>query len=107
LAKYAELDILIPAARAMLRPGGIVIMHDFTYPSPWLAPLWELYFRLLQTLGARQYPQWKRVFDDLPGLMRETAWVSGLVSSLEENRFGDIAVKNLTCGTAAIVTAKR
>ena len=32
LAKYAELDVLIPSLKDMLKPDGLLIMHDFTFP---------------------------------------------------------------------------
>jgi demethylmenaquinone methyltransferase/2-methoxy-6-polyprenyl-1,4-benzoquinol methylase len=42
LAKYAELGTLILNAEKMLRPGGLIIMHDFTYPSnPAFLWLWN------------------------------------------------------------------
>ena len=108
LAKYADLGTLVRKAKVMLREGGILIMHDFTYPSNRaFAPIWELYFKLLQTAGTWYYPQWKAIFDGLPGFLRETKWVSALVQTLQENLFSDIQVKSLTLGTAAIVTAKK
>ena len=49
LGKYAELEILIPNIKKMLQPGGLLIMHDFTYPQNRnVASLWEFYFRLLR-----------------------------------------------------------
>ena len=49
LAKYAELGTLVSNAKKMLRPGGVLIMHDFTYPSGGLfLRLWRFYFRILQ-----------------------------------------------------------
>jgi len=108
LAKYAELGILVPNIRKMLRDGGILIMHDFTYPArrPF-ALLWEGYFKLLQTLGAWKYPQWKMIFDGLPGLLRETTWVSDLVRILRANHFSGITVQFHTFHTSAIVTATK
>ncbi len=45
LAKYADLERLIPVTKAMLRKGGLLLMHDFTYPPrPCLIPIWRLYF---------------------------------------------------------------
>jgi len=48
LAKYADLEVLTANAAAMLKPGGILLMHEFTFPSnPTIALLWELYFLVL------------------------------------------------------------
>jgi len=58
LAKYADLERLVDNIKHLLRDGGILIMHDFTYPvSPVFARIWEFYFKLLQTFGAWKYPQ--------------------------------------------------
>jgi len=108
LAKYAVLATQIPNIREMLRDGGTLIMHDFTYPPNRLfALLWELYFKILQTAGSWKYPQWKPAFDGLPALVRETAWVAELVGVLQENGFSGITVDPLTLGTSTIVSATR
>lgn len=108
LAKYAKLGSLIRNAKEMLRTGGTLIMHDFTYPSNRaFAYLWETYFKLLQTVGTWKYPQWRAVFDGLPGLLRETKWTDDLVKPLLENGFREIAKESLTWHTSAIVTAKK
>lgn len=108
LAKYAELEILIPNIRAMLQDGGTLVMHDFTYPEkrPFTA-VWECYVRLMRLFGSLRYPQWRNVFDGLPPLLRETAWVGEVAQALERNRFSDIAIQPLTFGSAAIVTARK
>ena len=85
LAKYAELGRLIPNAKRMLRNGGVLIMHDFTYPrAPLFARIWQCYFKLLQTLGAWKYPQWRIIFHELPLLLRKTVWVAELNSILKK-----------------------
>jgi len=108
LAKYAEIERLIQNIKKMLRREGVLIMHDFTYPSNrTFARIWELYFKILQRAGSRRYPQWRTIFYGLPGLLRETRWVRDLVSSLQENGFSNISIEFLTFGTSAIVTARK
>jgi demethylmenaquinone methyltransferase/2-methoxy-6-polyprenyl-1,4-benzoquinol methylase len=108
LAKYAELPILVAHGREMLRRGGVFVMHDFTYPpNRTFARLWESYFVLLQTAGARRYPEWKAAFDGLPELLRRTAWVQELTTHLHENGFSGVTVEFLTFGTSAIVSASK
>lgn len=108
LAKYAELDPLVVNAREMLREGGRLIVHDFTYPRvrPF-ASIWEAYFRLLQGAGARAHPEWREAFFGLPPLLRETAWVEELAGSLRRHGFRDIRIRSLTFGAAALLTAAR
>lgn len=108
LAKYAELESLIRNAKRMLRNGGVLIMHDFTYPrSRLFTPIWEFYFRLLQTLGAWRYPRWRIIFHELPLLLRKTEWVAELTAILKRDAFAHIHTKRLTLGTATIVTASK
>lgn len=108
LAKYADLDCLVGNIRRMLRPGGVVIMHDFTYPpGRAFARVWELYFTLLRTIGAWRWPAWRPAFEGLPGLLRETDWVDRLQGLLEARGFLDGAVRSLFLGTSAIVSARR
>jgi demethylmenaquinone methyltransferase/2-methoxy-6-polyprenyl-1,4-benzoquinol methylase len=108
LAKYAEMETLVGNIKTMLRDGGRVIMHDFTYPSNRVfARLWGFYFKLLQTLGSWKYPHWKTVFAELPGFLKEADWTNELVNTLQEKGFSDITVESLTWGTAAIVTARK
>jgi demethylmenaquinone methyltransferase/2-methoxy-6-polyprenyl-1,4-benzoquinol methylase len=108
LAKYVEIEHLIRNIRKMLRKGGILIMHDFTYPSirPF-AKAWDFYFKILQTVGTWRYPQWGAIFNGLPELLRETKWVTELVGSLGKNGFSDITLQSLTLGTSVIVTARK
>jgi demethylmenaquinone methyltransferase/2-methoxy-6-polyprenyl-1,4-benzoquinol methylase len=107
LAKYAELGTLVLHAKKMLRPAGVLIMHDFTYPSGgFFLRLWKFYFRILQSVGACAFPEWRTAFHELPALLQSTRWVDELLSCLKENEFTDIRVKRLFMNTAAMVAAK-
>jgi demethylmenaquinone methyltransferase/2-methoxy-6-polyprenyl-1,4-benzoquinol methylase len=108
LAKYAEMEELVANIKGLLLEGGRLIMQDFTYPSnPLNALLFEFYFKILRTIGSRLYPEWKAVFEDLPGMLRESRWVEELVQVLRKNGFSDIRRRFLTLGTAAIISAIR
>lgn len=107
LAKYADLPILIRNVKAMLRDRGVLIMHDFTYPSvPCVASVLELYFKAIRSMGNRRYPQWKIIFAELPELLRATHWVQELLTALRSNGFQDIALTRLMLGISTIVTAR-
>jgi hypothetical protein len=54
-----------------------------------------------------KYPQWKTVFDELPGFLRETQWILDLVLSLQKNGFSAITPTSLTWGTSAIIAARK
>jgi demethylmenaquinone methyltransferase / 2-methoxy-6-polyprenyl-1,4-benzoquinol methylase len=107
LAKYAELEILIQNIKQMLRNGGMLVMHDFTYPqNRTFAKIWEFYFKLLRTIGGK-HPQWREIYYGLPKLLRETNWVPELVKILAEKGFSDVHIRYFTLGTSAIVTARK
>jgi len=108
LAKYADTERLLMNAGAMLRPAGVIIMHDFTYPSnPLFLRLWQTHFRLLRVLVSRVYPEWRTVFHELPEFLRQTRWVSDSINFLKRNDFADITSELLAFGTSAIVTGRK
>jgi demethylmenaquinone methyltransferase/2-methoxy-6-polyprenyl-1,4-benzoquinol methylase len=107
LAKYADLSSLAVNARKMLRPGGVIIMHDFTYPSnPVFLSLWNAFFLLLRTLGSRVWPEWRTVFLELQEYIGQSRWISEAFAALEKNDFRDISIKPLTLDVSAIITAR-
>jgi demethylmenaquinone methyltransferase/2-methoxy-6-polyprenyl-1,4-benzoquinol methylase len=108
LAKYAEIKPLIQNAKAMLRSRGVMVVHDFTYPSsPLFLPIWKIYFQILKNLGSRAFPLWQTVFHELPEFLRKSRWLPETIQNLKENDFSDIRVESLTLGTSAIVTATK
>lgn len=108
LAKYAELGTLIANAGRMLRPGGLLIMHDFTCPSKQAyLLLWQAYFGLLRRLGSRIYPEWRTVFYELPEFIQHSKWVPESLAFLKEDAFSDITSESLSFGASAIVTARK
>jgi demethylmenaquinone methyltransferase/2-methoxy-6-polyprenyl-1,4-benzoquinol methylase len=108
LPKYADLPQLARTMRRTLRPGGVAIMHDFTYPTPALLGwAWEHYMRVMWLVGGSIYPQWARTFRELPILIRQTKWVEELQAALRAEGFGEIRQQRLTLGGAALVSAKK
>ena len=108
LAKYADLKTLLAQAGRMLRPGGLIIMHDFTYPPHSLFRSgWQTYLAILRLLGTKIYPEWRTAFYELPGFLRETRWLTESIALLGKNGFGNIEAETLTFGTSAIVTARK
>ena len=107
LAKYAELGPLIANARQILRPGGVIIMHDFTYPAnPVFLPIWKAYFHFLRLIGSRIWPEWRPVFQELPEFLQKSTWVTEALTTLREQSFNDIKKELLTFGTSVIITAR-
>jgi demethylmenaquinone methyltransferase/2-methoxy-6-polyprenyl-1,4-benzoquinol methylase len=108
LPKYADLKRLIPAAESMLRAGGLLLMHDFSYPTnTLLLSMWRLYFSLLQRVGAPIFPAWREIYHELPRLIQETRWIPDLTEALKDNGFESIQVERLTGGSSTIVAARK
>ncbi|MDQ6734991.1 MAG: class I SAM-dependent methyltransferase [Nitrospirota bacterium] len=108
LAKYADLQRLIPVTAGMLREGGLCLMHDFTYPpNAFLVRIWRLYFWVLQRIGARFFPTWHEIFDGLPRLIARTRWIPELTEAFRDNGFVETRVEHLTAYGSAIVTARK
>jgi len=106
LAKYADLPRVVANAHAMLKPGGIFLMQDFTYPSnALLAAVWHLHFKVLQSVGSRIWPSWREIFSGLPLLIERTRWVEDLTESLKSKGFRDIGGEVLTAYGSTLVTA--
>ena len=106
LGKYAEMETLIKNAKRMLRGGGVLVMHDFTYPKNLMCSWFlERYFNILQVIGGRMYPPWRIIFFELCGLLRRTEWVAELVKKLKMHDFTRIEVETQTLGVSTIVSA--
>jgi demethylmenaquinone methyltransferase / 2-methoxy-6-polyprenyl-1,4-benzoquinol methylase len=108
LAKYADLRRLTQNSKAMLREGGVLLMHDFTFPPKlYLVWLWRIYFKLLQLLGTPFFPAWREIYHGLPRLIEETRWIPELMEALKESGFKDIRMEYLTLYGAGIVSARK
>lgn len=105
LAKYTEISAMVKEHWRVLRKGGIVIIHDFTYPeNKIMKVLWHTYFQILNQLG-KIITSWRDVFSNLDKLIQRNQWVNNLVRELNMIGFSSISKKYYTCGTAAIVWA--
>jgi demethylmenaquinone methyltransferase/2-methoxy-6-polyprenyl-1,4-benzoquinol methylase len=107
LAKYADLPRLVDNALDMLVPGGVLLMHDFTYPpKAHLVRTWRLYFYLLQRMGGL-FPAWREIYYGLPELIEKTRWPEELWAALQARGFTEIERHDLTLYGSAIITARR
>ncbi|TBR23798.1 MAG: methyltransferase domain-containing protein [Candidatus Nitrosotenuis sp.] len=75
IPKYCNPRDLIATCVNHLKPNGVIILHDFTYPkNRVVSMLWNVYFVILNVFGCFM-PKWKNVFADLPKLIRATRWL--------------------------------
>ena len=108
LAKYADLAPLVCHAYDMLREGGILIMHELTYPTKLLDALfWRIHFKFLQAYGDWRHPEWRTALHELPICLKESIWIDELIDALRANRFSDIRIEYLAFGASAMVSARK
>ena len=75
LPKYCDPEILVKNCIAHLKPGGKIILHDFTYPkNPVVRGLWNFFLTFLRLVGCF-IPSWKDALIGLPKLIRRTNWL--------------------------------
>jgi demethylmenaquinone methyltransferase/2-methoxy-6-polyprenyl-1,4-benzoquinol methylase len=102
LPKYCESKILIKNCLEHLNVGGKIILHDFTYPkNRFVRIMWDFYFNILNLVGFF-IPDWKKVFDDLPRLIRETDWVNEYENTMK-NMGLKVYRRDLTMGSSTLI----
>lgn len=106
LAKYVDVQKVIDECWRVLRPGGIVVFHDFTYPRGLICHLWHTYFELLRLAG-RFVASWKVVFGELDDVIKKSAWVDQTIYALRNRKFQNISCRCYTAHTSAIVYAEK
>jgi ubiquinone/menaquinone biosynthesis C-methylase UbiE len=107
LPKHADLPRLVSRLSSFLNPGGLVVMHDLTYPEhPVVRKAWERHFRRLRHTALTEWPAALRVFDELPEIVRRSAWVEELTMLFVAHGYSGIAVERLGRGTSALVLAR-
>jgi demethylmenaquinone methyltransferase/2-methoxy-6-polyprenyl-1,4-benzoquinol methylase len=106
LAKYVDVQKVINECWRVLRPGGIVVFHDFTYPRGLICNLWHVYFELLRLAG-RFFTSWKVVFGQLDDVIKKSDWVDQTICALDNRKFQNVNCRYYTAHTSAIVSAEK
>lgn len=106
IPKYVPAETLLANIAPNLKTGGILILHDFAYPThSILRRLWHGHMALLRVLGPGLFPEWKTVFRELSALVQTTNWIEEYRVTLNAYGFGHIRVRRYTAGSAAIISA--
>ncbi|MGI0048515.1 MAG: methyltransferase domain-containing protein, partial [Nitrososphaera sp.] len=106
LAKYVDVERVVDECWRVLRPGGVAVFHDFTYPCGAMRGLWNAHFALLRLAG-RFVASWKAVFEQLDGVIKNSDWAGQTANALESRGFQNVDCRYYTAGTAAIVSAEK
>ncbi len=107
LAKYVDIDMVVEECWRVLKPGGVVVFHDFTRPSNQaVSSLWSSYFSILRFFGTF-FRSWQAVFNELDKVISQSQWVSKTEQALRRRGFEDVVTSYHTLGTAAIVVGRK
>jgi demethylmenaquinone methyltransferase/2-methoxy-6-polyprenyl-1,4-benzoquinol methylase len=107
LAKYVDIERVVSECWRVLKHRGVVVFHDFTYPSNSLArSLWNGYFKILR-LAAKTVPSWAPVFRELDKVVKMSNWLGQTMQALEGTGFKNISFRFYTMQTSAIVSANK
>jgi demethylmenaquinone methyltransferase/2-methoxy-6-polyprenyl-1,4-benzoquinol methylase len=107
LAKYVDIEKVVTECWRVLKRGGVVVFHDFTYPSNSLARnLWNCYFRILRS-AAKMISSWAPVFQELDQVIKMSNWLGQTILALEGTGFKNISFRFYTMKTSAIVSAEK
>ena len=109
IPKYVDPDKLLACIRPHIRPGGIVVLHDFTCPKTFVYRLvWRSWMWLLSTVGTHVFPAWKAAFDnELVTVIKETHWPRIYAQAFHLHGYVDVESQELTARTSMIVSARR
>ncbi len=108
LPKYADLDLLIPRLERRLRPGGVIVFHDFYWPSDrFVEQYLESRFEDLVEWARRELPEAVGMFEDLPGVIRESRWLDQSRETFERLGLTDVDCEFLDLEQAAIVWGRK
>ena len=106
LPKYCDPEILVKNCIAHLKPGGKIILHDFTYPkNPVVKRLWNFFLTFLRLVGCF-IPSWKDALIGLPKLIRRTNWLDSYSDVMNKSGV-KVNHQYLTYGAAAILTGTK
>jgi len=104
LAKYVDIQRTVNECWRVLRPGGVAVFQDFTYPKGAMRSFWNLHFAALRMAGKFVMP-WRTVFNQLNVVIKNSDWADQTTIALHNCGFHNVDCKYLTARTAAIVCA--
>ncbi len=107
LAKYVNVERVVNECWRVLKHNGVLVFHDFTYPSNLLARnFWNAYFMILRS-ASKMIISWAPVFQELDQVVKMSNWPGQTTKALEDKGFKNISFTLHTMNTAAIVSAKK
>lgn len=107
LAKYVDINKLVTEISRVITPNGIIVFHDFSYPTNKVIRIgWKLHFKLLRLVGL-VVTSWRDVFSELDFVIENSKWADELLASLRRHGFVEISSTCFTFGTSKMIIAKK
>lgn len=107
LAKYVDINKLVTEISRVITPNGIIVFHDFSYPTNKIIRIgWKLHFKLLRLVGL-VVTSWRDVFSELDFVIENSKWADELLASLRRHGFVEISSTCFTFGTSKMIIAKK
>lgn len=107
LPKYVDIDLIIGNCSQMMKSGGLLIFHDFTYPENVVFRFfYDLYWLLLRP-GLWLSGSWREMGKELKRIIAESAWVDEIQEALKIHGFTNVHVEVQQFEIAAIVYATK
>ena len=107
LAKYVDIDKMVAEISRVITPNGIIVFHDFSYPTNRVIRIgWKTHFKLLCLIGL-VVTSWRHVFSELDQVIENSKWADELLASLRRHGFVEISSTYFTFGTSKMIIAKK
>lgn len=109
LPKYVSAQALLDHLAPVVRPGGVVVLHDFARPHRGIQRfLWRRWFSVLDTFAPKLHPEWAHVFDHtLADLILRSEWIADFRRALAGPAWEAQGYETLSFKSAALVWATR
>jgi len=91
----------------VLRPGGHLLVLDFSLPAGWLRPVYRFYLHRCLPILASLVTGQKAAYDYLGGSIEEFPSGDEMRRLIEKNGFAAASARKLTGGIATIYTAQK
>ena len=102
IAKYCRPENLVSEVKRSLKPGGKLVLYDFSHPRGLFGLFHAFYLHgVMKIAGAmlrRVSPGLHYTFTNLPSIISTRRWEEAIESSLVENGFSQIRKRRLSGG---------
>jgi len=107
LRNMADRPRCLAEMRRVLRPGGRLLVLEFSKPWPWLRPVYDLYLKHVMPAVAGAVTGDRSAYEYLCGSIAAFPAVEGLSAEIRGAGFSDVSASRMTTGIVALHVARR